>query len=125
MSRFVALLVAALLVGGCAGSPNPAAPTTSSSATPKADDYAPEALSDFRCGWAGAGWVAKGILSNATKASVSYQVTVYVGDAGSSGTGTTQRYEHIAAGGSIPFTIDKIPATGETGTCHVRVLTVR
>lgn len=126
MSRIVPAVVAALLLAGCSATPSKTPPPSgSASPTPKSNAYAPEALSEFRCGAERAGWVARGILSNATKDSLSYQVTVYVGDASSSGTGITRRYENIKAGGSIPITIDKIPATGENGTCNVRVMTVK
>jgi hypothetical protein len=126
VSRIVPAVLAALLLAACSATPTKT-PTPSGSASPtsKSDDFAPEALSGFRCGWVANRWVASGVLSNATNAAVTYQVTIYVGDAGSSGSGITKRYENIQAGGSIPIAIDKIPATGETGTCHVRVLRVK
>src|SRR5689334_17018178 len=88
------LAVALLLVlAGCGGSSDPTTQATRKTATPTQATTkptvappigvpAPEALSKFRCeeGAKGA-WNSSGYLSNDTKTKVSFQVTVYVGEA--------------------------------------------
>ncbi|MCL3816867.1 hypothetical protein [Aeromicrobium wangtongii] len=87
----------------------------------------PAALSRFRCEPDGSGtFTASGVLSNATKKTVTFQVTVFVGaPAPNPQQARTQQVPKVAAGGSIEFQVAKIPAAPEGGTCHVQVLTTK
>lgn len=124
MSRILVAVIAAALLAGCGGTAKKPAAAPSASPTSRSGTFAPEALLDFRCRH-DHGWVADGVLRNAGKQDASYQVTVYIGDAGSSGTGTTKRFEHIGAGDSLVFTIENIAGQSEDGTCNVQVLQVQ
>lgn len=87
-------------------------------------DPAPEALSQFRCEPDGAGaYTASGMLANAGKSATTFQVTVYVGPpVDGQQRAKTKQVAKVGAGGSTDFTIFKIPAAAEGGTCHVQVL---
>lgn len=127
--------VAALgLLAGCSGGSD-AQPTSTPSAkvsqsqdapTPEAAEPtgrpAPEALSAFRCEpKKGKKWEAAGFLANAGKDAATYQVSVYVGPLdGKPRSVRTKQVANIAAGGSVRFAIDKIPAVGTK--CHVQVI---
>lgn len=136
--RTAAVSVSASLLialAGCGGSDGPATrPTTSATAArepaqstiaPPTGTPVPEALSQFRCDPDGAGtFQASGTVENATKAKVTFQVTVYVGDPQDvPSSAKTKQLAGVAGGGSVEFQIDKIPAPAEGGTCHVQVLT--
>lgn len=99
---------------------------------------APEALAGFRCEQGGtskksadqkgqdqkkSAWSASGTIANATKAAASFQVTVHIGEIDGDGehAARTVRLPNIAAGGSVPFSIEKVPTEGGD-TCHVQVL---
>lgn len=101
-----------------AASPTTPAPT---------GDPVPAALSRFRCDSVGAGaFTASGILSNTTKTTVTFQVTVFVGEPGPAPqSARTKQVPKVAAGGSVEFQIEQIPAAPEGGTCHVQVLTTK
>jgi hypothetical protein len=125
-----------LALGACSGSEEPAASSTTTPAAqaagaptiaPPTGDPVPEALSQFRCDPDGAGtYQASGVLANSTKAKVTFQVTVYVGEAtGAPASAKTEEVPKVAGGGSIKFVIDKIPAPADGGTCHVQVLTTK
>jgi hypothetical protein len=135
--RLAALSLSLLLVvAACGGSDEP---TTAQTSTPAADpaavptiapptgDPVPEALSQFRCEPDGAGtFTAMGVLKNSTKASVDFQVTVYVGPAeGSPASAKTKEIPTVKGGGSVEFTVDTVPAPPDGGTCHVQVLTTK
>ncbi|AXT83769.1 hypothetical protein C6I20_00195 [Aeromicrobium sp. A1-2] len=130
------LAVALLLVlTGCGGGsdPEPAAsakPKATASATtvkptvaPPEGTPAPEALSKFTCDKNSKGtWSASGYVANASKGKVTFQVTVYVGEAtGGPEQAKTQRVT-VAGGGSAKFSIAKVPAPKAGGPCHVQVL---
>lgn len=137
-SAAVALL---LLLAGCgsgseeqAPAPTPSASGPASagatdvpSAAPTSGTPAPEALSGFRCESDDDGdWAAKGVVANSGKAATTFQVTVHVGSAtGGEERAKTTRVASVAPGGSAPFTIRKIPAPEDGGTCHVQVLASR
>jgi|GEM_PF-3547432 len=97
---------------------------------------APEALAGFRCEQGGpdkkgsdkkgsdkkTAWSASGTIANATKAAATFQVTVYIGEVdGDEHAARTVRLPNIAAGGSVPFSIEKVPTEGGDA-CHVQVL---
>lgn len=84
----------------------------------------PEALSGFRCEQDTEGdWNAWGLLSNDGKNKVTYQVTVYIGQAtGGEEQAKTKQIPSVAAGGSVKFRISKVPAPTDGGPCHVQVL---
>ena len=88
---------------------------------------APEALSKFRCAKTAKGvWNSSGFLANKSKAKVTFQVTVYVGEAaGGTEKAKTRHVADVAAGGSTRFVINKLPATNDDGPCHVQVLAQR
>lgn len=138
--RFVAValmfVLAACSGGGSEPAPTPsttassdvaATPTTQPTTATPTGKPAPEALSGFRCEQDSAGvWNASGLLSNDGKAKVTYQVTVFIGQAmGGEERAKTKQVPSVAAGGSIKFTISKIPAPKDGGPCHVQVLTSR
>jgi len=130
----VALL---LVLGACSsgsGEPDPSTSTTAPAIDPAASpttpaptgEPVPAALSRFRCDPDGAGtFTASGVLSNTTKTAVTFQVTVYVGQpvAGRQ-SAKTKQVPKVAAGGSVEFVVDAIPAT-EGGVCHVQVITTK
>jgi hypothetical protein len=132
--------VALLLVLAACGT-GPDEPKSSSSTAPPAagqpaaspttpaptGDPVPAALSRFRCDPDGAGaFTASGILSNATKAAVTFQVTVFVGQPGPAPqSARTKQVPKVAPGGSVDFQLDQVPAAPEGGTCHVQVLTTK
>ncbi len=124
------------LLGACSGGSDEPDAKASSSA-PAADPNAapttpaptgtpvPEALSRFRCDPDGTGtYTATGVVANQAKAAVTFQVTVYVGQpSGAPQAATTKQVPKVAGGGSAEFSIEKIPASAEGGTCHVQVIT--
>lgn len=133
------LAVALILVlAGCGGSDDPpttpaktsASPdkaTTTPTVAPPKGTPAPEALSKFRCAKSSKGkWNSSGYLSNGTKGKVTYQVTVYVGEAaGGAEKAKTRQVPNVAAGGSTRFVVNSLPAPDTGGTCHVQVLAQR
>ena len=134
--RSAAALSLLLVLAACGGSgedttpkaePSPTEPATSPTIAPPTGEPVPGALSQFRCDPDGAGtFVATGVLKNSTKAKVTFQVTVYVGEAtGAPASARTERLPDVAAGGSVDFTVDAIPAPAEGGTCHVQALTTK
>jgi hypothetical protein len=108
-------------------SPSPQQPAASPTIAPPTGEPVPGALSQFRCDPDGAGtYRATGVLENSTKAKVTFQVTVYVGEpSGAPASARTERLPDVAGGGSVDFTVDKIPAPAEGGTCHVQALTTK
>lgn len=126
------LLVLAACGGGSAGEePTPAKTTASATqpttkptvAAPKGTP-APEALSRFRCFKNSKDvWNASGYVANKSKAKVTYQVTVYVGEAaGGEEKAKTRQLPNVAAGGSTTFILKDLPAPKDGGSCHVQVL---
>ncbi len=64
-------------------------------------------------------------MANETKAKVTFQVTVYIGEAaGGEEKAKTRQVPNVAAGGSTRFILNGVPATGD-GPCHVQVLAQR
>lgn len=132
----IAAVALLLLLSACGGgSDKPAAtpsstPTLAPGAVPTTPaptgDPVPAALSRFRCEPDGAGtYTATGVLSNATKSQVTFQVTVQVGPTDvPTQSAMTKQVPKVAAGGSVDFEILKIPAV-EGGSCHVQVLTTK
>lgn len=102
------------------------APTTPTVAAPKGTP-APEALTRFRCAKSPKGkWNSSGYLANRSKAKVTFQVTVYVGEAaGGAERAKTRQVANVAAGGSTRFVINSLPAPDDGGSCHVQVLAQR
>lgn len=133
--RFAAVALL-LVLGACSSRSDEPDPKASSSA-PAADPNAvpttpaptgvpvPEALSRFRCDPDGTGtFTATGVVANSAKAAVTFQVTVYVGEpSGDPQAAATKEVPKVAGGGSAEFSIEKIPAPAEGGTCHVQVIT--
>lgn len=107
--------------------PTTAVPTIAAPTTSPTGKAAPEVLSDFRCEQDAAGvWNASGVLSNGTKSKATYQVTIYIGQAtGGDERAKTKQVPSVAAGGSVEFTMSKIPAPKEGGPCHVQVLATK
>jgi predicted small lipoprotein YifL len=138
MRTFAVLLAMLLALAGCGGGsdPVPKAEKTATKTTPTkkvtvkptvvvpTGKPAPEALSSFRCAADKKGrWNASGYLSNSGKTKVTYQVTVYVGEAsGGSEDARTLEVANVAAGGSTKFSIRKVPAPKAGGPCYVQVL---
>jgi hypothetical protein len=141
MRTLVVSLALAFALAGCGGGSDPAAtPTKSTKAPTKTTPTkkatvkptvavptgkpAPEALSSFRCAVDKNGrWNATGYLTNSGKNKVTYQVTVYIGEAsGGSEDARTMQVANVAAGGSTKFAILKVPAPKAGGPCHVQVL---
>jgi hypothetical protein len=136
--RTAAALSLLLVLAACGGSgedaapaatttPSPQQPAASPTIAPPTGEPVPGALSQFRCDPDGAGtYRATGVLENSTKAKVTFQVTVYVGEpSGVPASARTERLPDVAGGGSVDFTVDKIPAPAEGGTCHVQALTTK
>ena len=135
------LAVALILVlAGCGGggsddqpsdrvttTPTPTETTTKPTVAPPKGTPAPEALSKFRCAKTAKGvWNSSGFLANKSKAKVTFQVTVYVGEAaGGAEKAKTRQVDNVAAGGSTRFVINNVPATNDAGPCHVQVLAQR
>ena len=135
------LAVALILVlAGCGGggsddqpsdrvttTPTPTETTTKPTVAPPKGTPAPEALSKFRCAKTAKGvWNSSGFLANKSKAKVTFQVTVYVGEAaGGAEKAKTRQVDNVAAGGSTRFVINNVPATNDDGPCHVQVLVQR
>lgn len=125
----VAILI---LLAGCGGAAEKTeAPDTTtakvaakpSTATPSGKPT-PAALSRFRCAKDAKGrWNASGYLANASKVQVTFQVTVYVGEAaGGAEKARTKQVPRVAPGGSVKFAIGRVPAPKEGGPCYVQVL---
>jgi flagellar basal body L-ring protein FlgH len=131
------LLVLAGCGGGAADQPSKPSKTsvapTKATATPKPTvappkgTPAPEALSKFRCGKNSKDvWSASGYLANESKNKVTFQVTVYVGEAaGAAEKAKTHQVANVAAKASTKFSIDDLPAPDDGGPCHVQVLAQR
>ena len=104
--------------------PTAAATTKPTTATPRGKP-APEALMRFQCvkDDKKGSWKATGFLVNGGKAAVTFQVTVHIGEAtGGQEQAKTKQVPNVAPGGSVAFTINKVPAPEDGGTCHVQVL---
>lgn len=137
MRTFAVALI--LVLAGCGGgsddqpsdsattTPTATQATTKPTVAPPKGTPAPEALSRFRCAKTSKGvWNSSGYLANKTKAKVTFQVTVYVGEAaGGAEKAKTRQVDNIAAGGSTRFVINNVPATNDDGPCHVQVLAQR
>ena len=137
MRTFAVALI--LVLAGCGGgsddqpsdsattTPTATQATTKPTGAPPKGTPAPEALSRFRCAKTSKGvWNSSGYLANKTKAKVTFQVTVYVGEAaGGAEKAKTRQVDNIAAGGSTRFVINNVPATNDDGPCHVQVLAQR
>lgn len=108
-------------------STSPTKATTRPTVAPPKGTPAPEALSKFRCAKTSKGaWNSSGYLANRGKAKVTFQVTVYVGEAaGGAEKAKTRQVPNVAAGGSTRFVINKLPAPDDGGSCHVQVLAQR
>jgi hypothetical protein len=127
-----ALLV---VLGACSGGSSEPAPKATATAPaagaptnpPPTGVPAPEALSDFRCEPDGAGaYTATGAVTNDTKATVTFQVTVNVGlPATTPQAAVTKQVPKVRAGDSATFEIVQVPVAAEGGTCHVQVVTTR
>lgn len=125
----VAILI---LLAGCGGADEkteaPDATKTRATAKPTtatpSGKPTPAALSRFRCAKDAKGrWNASGYLANASKAKVTFQVTVYVGEAaGGTEKARTKQVPSVAPGGSVKFAIGRVPAPKEGGPCYVQVL---
>ena|SRR5215218_2772848 len=105
-------------------SPSPTKATTKPTVAPPKGTPAPEALSKFHCVKTAKGvWNSSGYLANRTKSRVTFQVTVYVGEAGGGAEkAKTRQVPNVSAGGSTRFVINNLPAPADGGTCHVQVL---
>ena len=138
MRTFAVALI--LVLAGCGGggsddqpsdrvttTPTPTETTTKPTVAPPKGTPAPEALSKFRCAKTAKGvWNSSGFLANKSKAKVTFQVTVYVGEAaGGAEKAKTRQVDNVAAGGSTRFVINNVPATNDDGPCHVQVLVQR
>ncbi|MET0468099.1 MAG: hypothetical protein ABW075_04950 [Aeromicrobium sp.] len=133
----MAALSLLLVLAACGGSdespstdastPAASAPVASPTVAPPTGDPVPEALSGFRCEPDGAGaYRASGALKNATKASVTFHVTVHVGTPSAAPqSAKTTDVPTVKGGASVQFAVDGIPAPAEGGTCHVQVLTAK
>jgi hypothetical protein len=136
------LAVALLLVlAGCGGesddtpsataktSASPTNATTAAKPTvaPPKGTPAPEALSRFSCDQDAKGvWNTSGYLANDSKNKMTFQVTVYVGEAsGGEEKAKTRQVPDVAAGGSVRFVINNLPAVDDAGPCRVQVLAQR
>ncbi len=131
----VALILVLSGCGGGSGDPQakttktttaPTKATTKPTVAPPTGTPAPEALSKFRCAKGPKGtWNTSGYVANETKAKVTFQVTVYVGEAaGGEEKAKTRQVPNVAAGGSARFVLNGVPATAD-GPCHVQVLAQR
>jgi hypothetical protein len=135
MAALSLLLVLAACGGGSDESPKTPATSAPAASQPAGEptvaapsgDPIPQALSRFRCEPDGAGtFQASGVLANSTKAKVNFQVTVFVGEPPAAPlSAKTKQIPSIAGGGSVEFTVYKIPSPPEGGTCHVQVLTTK
>ena len=136
--RTLAVALILVLAGCGAGSEDPPAKQTTTSAAPTTATTkptvappkgtpAPEALSKFRCSKNAKGvWSTSGYLANESKSKVTFQVTVYVGEAaGGAEKAKTRNVPNVAAGGSTTFSITNLPAPDDGGSCHVQVLAQR
>ena len=133
-------LALCLVLAGCGGggddtaTPPKAKATTKvkPSATPSAKPTraaptgvpAPQALSDFQCFPDDKGiWNSTGLLENTSKKSVTYQVTVFVGQAnGKDAKAMTKPYAYVRGGTSVRVELKKLPAPGDAKQCYVQVL---
>ena len=135
MRTFAVALI--LVLAGCGGGSDdqpsakptttaPTTPTPKPTVAPPKGTPAPEALTKFSCAKTAKGvWNSSGYLANASKAKVTFQVTVYVGAAtGGAEKAKTRRLDNVAAGGSTRFVINNVPVAAD-GPCHVQVLVQR
>ena len=141
MRTLVAAVSLAFVLAGCGGGSDPAATPTKTKTTPSkttptkkatvkptvpvpTGKPAPEALSSFQCAIDKRGdWNASGYLTNSGKNKVTYQVTVYIGEAsGGSEDARTMQVANVSPGGSTKFALLKVPAPKAGGPCHVQVL---
>ncbi|MBC7629888.1 hypothetical protein [Aeromicrobium sp.] len=140
--RVLASAMALLLVlAGCGGSSEKAATSTDSTQNPSTAGApgatsplqsptgvsTPEALSRFRCVKGSKGrWTASGHLSNDSKNKVTFQVTVYVGQAtGGAEEASTKQVSDVAGGDSVTFMMGAVPAPKDGGRCYVQVLVTK
>ncbi len=134
-----AVLAVCLLLTGCGGGDDPKAKptekaTTEATVKPAKSTKAPVAepaglaapgdLSNFRCSANAEGaWAASGILKNGTDKRVSYQVTVFVGEAdGKDAEALAKEVQSVNANGSIKVELTDIPAAKDASRCYVQVL---
>ena len=134
MRTLAVALALAFVLTGCGGGSAPAtsptkttkapAPTKNPTVAVPTGKPAPEALSSFRCSADKKGrWNATGYLTNSGKNKVTYQVTVYIGEAsGGSEDARTMQVANVAPGGSTKFAVLNVPAPKAGGPCHVQVL---
>jgi hypothetical protein len=86
----------------------------------------PAALSGFECTRDDKGtWRASGAVTNDTKKSRTFQVTVHVGPADGEGAAArTKRIAAVQTHGSVRFDLGTIESRSPDGPCHVQVLAV-
>jgi hypothetical protein len=136
--RTFAVAALILVLAGCGGGSgdDPSAPSSSPPPTPTTPATtrpavaapkgrpAPEALSKFRCAKTSKGvWNASGYVSNDSSDKVTFQVTVYIGEAaGGAEKARTRQVPQVGPKGSVRFVLDNVPAPKTGGVCHVQVL---
>ena len=128
-------LALCLVLAGCGGSSDKqatpskktqtttAAPTTKPTIAAPTGLPAPGDLHDFQCyADAKGSWNSSGILKNDSKKSVTYQVTVYVGQAnGKDAKAKTKQYV-VNATGSTRVALADLPAADGATQCYFQVL---
>ncbi len=141
--RFAGIAVAVcLLLSGCGAGSEPATRPTpdavATTATTKATTPTPTStpsvltptgvsalpdLKDFQCSAGADGvWNSTGILENTSKRTVTYQVTVFVGEAnGQRSKAQTKQYV-VSPEGSAKIGLTKLPAPKGVAQCYVQVL---
>lgn len=139
--RTVGVAVAlCLLLSGCGGSDgaknaaSPAKETATAAVTPTAKPTladptgvpAPEDLVDFQCYADAKGtWNSSGVLKNDSGKSVTYQVSVFVGQAnGKDAKARTKQYV-VNASSSARVALANLPAVDGSTQCYVQVLAKR
>lgn len=136
VGRLIAgLLVALSAMSGCGSGSEPTGnPTPSTAATPDpardaglAGADAVSDLSDFRCDRAEGGrWAASGVITNPTRRTASYAVTVVVSGPDESDPQGKRRTLPALPGEPTPFAIGAIPTSaGADPICSVRVVRLR